>query len=1570
MASDEEPTEVKKLEFIDILSMNKTQLIDELAKLGLDGGKLTKAEMQIALMQQLGLMKDSDDDTHTSSAKKANSDKASRASSEKSSSIKGDEDAEQVSVHSSRSNHELHLELRKLELEFERERRAQEFERERRSQELAERDKQRAHEIEMRRLELGCGPYAASSAAAVADNRTPGFRVDVAVKLMPKFSETDVEAFLLAFEKIAELNNFPRNKYAAILQAHLTGRALKVFTELSTTDCQDYNKLKAALLTAYAVVPEVYRKRFRNATKNSAETFSDFAFRLTNIFKRWMEGMKAYSDLKRMIEVILFEQFNENLEGDLRLWLLDQKPETLTEAANLADQYIAIRKQAKRQGQANGFPNRSVKPGPASPNKFNTAPEPNRDITEVKTVDDGNSTQVKSVASRISVPRERRIRCFYCKKLGHIASQCRKAKREQSGTSNSGSVPDMLVTRCERPEKNEIDLDIYAHVDKGFAPYTYDGIIVKPNGDEKQVTLLRDTGALQSIVRGSTVCVDDYIDTGEYRLIRGISANVITVPLVEIQLQSELWSGTFLVGVAESLPAGIDVLIGNDIAAAVRPIDTFVVTRSQTAKLRSDETTVKSVVSTSNDAAAAVEMGHSAINNEAQNNEAVDDSHFGLTTLFSESVELSSVSGKDDFIKLQHDDPDLDQLFLVAQDAKHLDNTKSYYFINDGILMRSWRHPHLPNVLNSNLTQIVVPKILRSQLLKLAHDIPASGHLGMKKTLQRLQAHFYWNTINGDVKTWCKTCDVCQRMGKGGSPERVPLHSLPLVDEPFKRVAIDIIGPLPECKESGNRFILTILDFATHFPEAIPLKQHVAKDVAQALISVFTRFGFPCELLSDQGSDFMSELMQIFNHDFHIEHLRTSAWHPETNGACERFNGTLKNMLRALSEKYSDAWDLALPWVLFAYREVPVETLGFSPFELLFGRFVKGPLALIKNAWLGKSKLNTAKRNVVQYILDIRERLRDAMSLATDHAKSERSRAKVWYDRKARTRSFEPGQKVLALLPLPNKPLQTQYYGPYEVLEKLGPVDYRIATPDRRKTERICHVNLLKLYHERDMHGSSNIVQTSHAANVLNSEVVTDALQASDINNQAEPDDAFRHVTVEQRADLDRLLREFGGVFSDKPGRTTWIMHHIELEPGSKPVRCTPYRLSPEKSKFLKEELDRLLTLGIIAESDSPWASPVILVPKDDSKTWRLCTDFRKANSLCVADPFPLPRIEELLDRVGSARFLTKIDMTKSYWQVPIDEESIPITGFVTPFGHFEWNFMPFGLRNAPATFSRLAAKLAKGLESFSAAYLDDFVIFSNTWSEHLDHIRQVLSRIRQAGLTLNIAKCEFAKAEIDYLGHHIGLGKVQPRAKKVEALLHFERPTTRKQLQAFLGLAGYYRRFIPHFADIASVLSDLLKKGQNFSWKESHERAFLDIKSRIATRPILRPPDFTKPFCMAVDASDVAIGATLFQLVDDIEHPICFLSKKLDVHQRKYSTVEKEALGLILAVRAFSVYFGSSSVTVFTDHSPLQFINRMANHNQKLLRWSLELGQYNLNLVHRRGRDNVLPDILSRPPL
>jgi len=199
------------------------------------------------------------------------------------------------------------------------------------------------------------------------------------------------------------------------------------------------------------------------------------------------------------------------------------------------------------------------------------------------------------------------------------------------------------------------------------------------------------------------------------------------------------------------------------------------------------------------------------------------------------------------------------------------------------------------------------------------------------------------------------------------------------------------------------------------------------------------------------------------------------------------------------------------------------------------------------------------------------------------------------------------------------------------------------------------------------------------------------------------------------------------------------------------------------------------------------------MVPKVDG-TLRLCTDFRKVNNCTVPDPFPLPRIEDLIDRVGKAKYLTKLDMKRGYWQVPLDDPSVPISACVTPFGHFQLPYMPFGLRNAPSTFSRLVSKFLLGLDAFCAAYLDDIIIFSDTWEEHLSHLRTVLSCIRAPNLTLSPSKCCFAVAEVDYLGYHVGLGRVQPRARKVQAVLDFPAPTNRRQLQQFLGLAGYYR--------------------------------------------------------------------------------------------------------------------------------------------------------------------------------
>lgn len=586
--------------------------------------------------------------------------------------------------------------------------------------------------------------------------------------------------------------------------------------------------------------------------------------------------------------------------------------------------------------------------------------------------------------------------------------------------------------------------------------------------------------------------------------------------------------------------------------------------------------------------------------------------------------------------------------------------------------------------------------------------------------------------------------------------------------------------------------------------------------------------------------------------------------------------------------------------------------------------------------------------------------------MAENVAKQARTKSKVWYDRKARERSYQPGQLVLVCLPVQGNPLQAKYCGPYRVLERVGPVDYLIGTPDRRKTQRICHANMLKLYVERDPKFKQSLLNTC----------VTDVEERvlDPVTNDLGPsamdvDTGFvlDHLEPVRKQQLQKLLASFTDIFQDRPGKTKLCSHSIELQPGAKPIRVPPYRVNPQKADTIRKELDLMIQMGVIEESSSPWAAPVVLVPKPDGSV-RFCTDFRRLNSITIPDAYPMPRIDDLIDKVGRAKYLTKIDLSRGYWQVPMDDASIPVSAFVTPHGQFQWRYMPFGLRNAPATFQRLVQRVLSGLESFTGAYLDDIIIFSTSWADHLEHIQLVFERIRSAGLTLKRAKCIFATAEVEFLGHKVGLGKVEPRRQTVKALLDFPKPTNPKQLRSYLGLAGYYRRFIPHFAEVAACLTNLLRKGVKFVWTEQTQRAFLDLKSRLASRPILRPPDFDLPFIVAVDASNVAIGAYLCQQVEGLEHPVCYYSKRLNTHQQRYSTVEKEALGLVLAVRVFSPYFGAQPVTVYTDHSPLQFLQRMSNYNQKLLRWALELQQYNLNIIHRPGKLNLIPDILSRP--
>lgn len=400
----------------------------------------------------------------------------------------------------------------------------------------------------------------------------------------------------------------------------------------------------------------------------------------------------------------------------------------------------------------------------------------------------------------------------------------------------------------------------------------------------------------------------------------------------------------------------------------------------------------------------------------------------------------------------------------------------------------------------------------------------------------------------------------------------------------------------------------------------------------------------------------------------------------------------------------------------------------------------------------------------------------------------------------------------------------------------------------------------------------------------------------------------------------------------------------------------------------MKQETDYLLENGFAVPSSSPWSFSSLLVPKSD-QTLRFCNDYRKLNCITKPDSFPLPRVDDLVDHVGSAKFVTKLDLLKGYWQVPLSTRASEICAFVTPDHFLQYTVMPFGLRNAPATFQRLMNTVLCGVRNCDV-YLDDIVAHSSTWSEHLDTLREVFTRLRTASLTLNLEKCEFEKAVVTYLGKKVGQGCVSPVSAKVQAILHFPAPQTRCELRRFLGMAGYYRAFCKNFADVTVPLTSLGSPKITFKWSDECQCAFESTKALLCSAPTLAAPDFSHPSKLDVNASAPGADAVLLQEDDrGIDHPVGYFSKKFKKKQLHYSTIEKAALSLLLALQHFAVYLGSSSMptVVFFDHNPLIFLTQMQNSNQRLMRWSLLPHNFNIEIRYKNGSDNIIADALSR---
>lgn len=309
-------------------------------------------------------------------------------------------------------------------------------------------------------------------------------------------------------------------------------------------------------------------------------------------------------------------------------------------------------------------------------------------------------------------------------------------------------------------------------------------------------------------------------------------------------------------------------------------------------------------------------------------------------------------------------------------------------------------------------------------------------------------------------------------------------------------------------------------------------------------------------------------------------------------------------------------------------------------------------------------------------------------------------------------------------------------------------------------------------------------------------------------------------------------------------------------------------------------------------------------------------------------------------------------------------------SAFITPFGLYEFKVMPFGMKNAPATFQRLVNQLLDKFEGFAVAYLDDIAVFSQTWEDHLTHLSQVLKRIQNAGLTIKPGKCQIGMSEVQYLGHQVGGGTLKPEPGKVDAIYNWPTPRTKKQVMSFLGTAGYYRKFVPNYSTLAKPLTDLTKKKlpQIVNWTADCERSLSALKSSLAGSPVLQSPDFTRKFVVQTDASAYGLGAVLSQVnPEGDEHPIMYLSRKLLPREVAYATIEKECLAIVWALQKLQPYLYGRKFTVVTDHNPLSWLYRVSGDNGKLLRWSLALQQYDFTIQHKKGSEHGNADGLSR---
>ncbi|XP_072140178.1 uncharacterized protein [Dermacentor andersoni] len=990
---------------------------------------------------------------------------------------------------------------------------------------------------------------------------------------------------------------------------------------MAAEDVTDYPKLKQTLLQRFRYTEEGYRQKFRETKPENSETGRQFAGRLLGYFDHWQQMAKTEKTYDALRDKIVSEQFLLRCDERLAIFLKERGCRGLDKLAVAADHYLEAQ------------------------NLTNIARGKERGISKAALQSKNSETEA----------RKGKVECFLCRKQGHRAADCWTRSKGPKSSScwkstkhgyNADECPNRngsnteasgAITSCDRMPANRNEASpapTSKYEDKTRPPVkTYGEDIClglqaqeTPTAtgylDDHTVTVLRDSGCNTVVVRRSLVPEKSF--TGIMRTVYLLDGSCKQLSEAKVYVDSPFFRGTTLALCMEK-PL-YDVVLGN-IDGVVDPIgfntphDSADVSKLHKKSAAEEPVQYQSVSQDKATLRAASTRGPKETK---------------LPVAASNALEVDPQVLEE----LQRADPTLEGCFSSIGKSTTKRSAKVEYVCIKGILYRHYR-----SLTRKEVDQLIVPQSLRQFVLKMAHEGVLAGHQGIKRTTDRILEEFYWPGVQAEVTRYVRSCDICQRTVPKHLVGRVPLGNMPVIDTPFQRVAIDIIGPLSPTSAKGNRYILTMVDCATRYPDAVALPSIETERVAEALVEMFSRVGIPRDIVSDRGRSFTSSVMRELSRLLPFRHLPTTPYHPMANGLVERFNGTVKQMIRRMCQESPKNWDRYLAPLLFAYREVPQSSLGFSPFDLLYGRYIRGPMAILKELWT-QTTLDEETKTTYGYVMELSERLQETCRIAHEELRKAKLTQKKYCDRKAKSRQLCAGDKVLLLLPSDNNKLILTWKGPFTVVEKRSEIDYVVDLGNRTS---LFHINLLKKYEERPLSTDT----AGRAAVTLQKEQLEEDPELPFLSlHQRE---TYRDVKVadtldiNQKTRVEQILSNYQDIFSDVPGKTNLVACKLTTT-ATEPVNVRQYPIPFAVQQAVEEEVQQMLAQGIIEPSDSPYHSPVVVVKKKDG-SMRLCIDFRQLNKVVVMDNEPIPRVDMMFANLGKARYFSKFDFTKGYWQ-------------------------------------------------------------------------------------------------------------------------------------------------------------------------------------------------------------------------------------------------------------------------------------------------------------------------------